>query len=172
MQRRLTRFLATFGDHLPQATRAALSTAAAAWPVMLHRTANLPLTIVHGDVHPWNFLTPLALTDGRTCLLDWDGWSIEPGPHDLASLFALHLPVGDRQALEQALVEQYGLGLRQRGVVGYDRIACWDDYRRAIVRRVLSPVGLWSWGSHARAWWPALEHMTAAFYDLRCEDVL
>ena len=50
--------------------------------------------------------------------------------------------------------------------------ACWDDYRRAIVRRVLSPVGLWSRGTPARTWWPALEHMTAAFHDLRCEEVV
>jgi hypothetical protein len=171
-ERRLTRFLAKFGDHLPQATRAALTTAAAAWTVMLRRTAGLPLTIVHGDAHPWNFLMPLAATDGRTCLLDWEGWSIEPGPHDLASLIALHLPVSERQALEEELVERYGDELRKRGVVGYDQTACWDDYRRSIIRRVLSPVGLWSRGTHARAWWPALEHMTAAYHDLRCEDVL
>jgi hypothetical protein len=70
------------------------------------------------------------------------------------------------------LVERYGHQPRQLGVVGYDRSACWDDDRRAIVRQVLSPVGLWSRGSQARAWWPALEHMNAAFRDLRCEDVL
>jgi hypothetical protein len=69
-----------FGNHLPQGTREALETAAAAWPTMLQRTAVLPLTIVHGDAHPWNFLTPLTVGDGRTCLLDWEGWSIEPVP--------------------------------------------------------------------------------------------
>ncbi len=171
-RRRLARFLEKFGDHLPGSTRAALETAAAAWPALLRRTAAMPLTIVHGDAHPWNFLTPPAPDDGRTCLLDWEGWAIEPGPHDLASLIALHLPVSERQALEQELVERYGLQLRERGVVDYDLTACWDDYRRAIVRRVLSPVGLWSRGTHARAWWPALEHMTAAYHDLRCEEVL
>ena len=170
MQKRLTGFLAAFGDHLPQATRAALVDAAAAWPSILQRTATLPLTIVHGDAHPWNFVTPLTPGDGRTYLLDWEGWSIEPGPHDLASLIALHMPVSERQALEQELVERYGDRLRQRGVAGYEQTACWDDYRRAIVRRVLSPVGLWSRGSSARAWWPALEHVTAAYHDLRCED--
>ena len=172
MQRRLARFMANFGDHLPQATRAALAAAAAAWPSILHRTAALPLTIVHGDAHPWNFLTPRVPGDGRTCLLDWEGWSIEPGPHDLASLIALHLPVRERQALEQELVERYGDRLRERGVAGYEQRGCWDDYRRAIARRVLAPVGLWSRGSSARAWWPALEHSTAAYHDLRCEDVL
>jgi hypothetical protein len=171
-QRRLTRFLATFGDYLPQATRAAMAGAVEAWPSILLRTSTRPLTIVHGDAHPWNFLTPTASGDGRSCLLDWEGWSIEPGPHDLASLIALHLPVSERQALEQELVERYGNRLRQRGVAGYEQTACWDDYRRAITRRVLAPVGLWSCGSSARAWWPALEHITAAFHDLRCEDIL
>jgi aminoglycoside/choline kinase family phosphotransferase len=171
-ERRLTRFLASFGDHLPQATRAALAGAAAAWPAIVRRTSTLPLTVVHGDAHPWNFLNPIAPGDGRTCLLDWEGWSIEPGPHDLASLIALHLPVSERQALEQELVERYGVQLRERGVVGYEQTTCWDDYRRASARRVLSPVGLWSRGSAARAWWPALEHITAAYHDLRCQEVL
>jgi aminoglycoside/choline kinase family phosphotransferase len=171
-QRRLTQFLAAFGDHLPQTTQTALASVAAVWPAILRRTTTPPLTVVHGDAHPWNFLAPLAPGGGRTRLLDWEGWSIEPGPHDLASLIALHLPVRERQALEQDLVERYGVRLRERGVAGYDQTACWDDYRRAIARRVLSPVGLWSRGSHARAWWPALEHITAAYHDLRCEDVL
>jgi hypothetical protein len=171
-QRRFARFMTKFGDHLPDSTRSALEAAAAAWPAILRRTATMPLTVVHGDAHPWNFLAPMTPDGGRTCLLDWEGWSIEPGPHDLASLVALHLPVGERQALEHELVEWYGLQLRQRGVVEYDHTACWDDYRRAIVRRVLSPVGLWSRGAPARAWWPALEHMTAAYHDLRCEEVV
>ena len=171
-RRRLARFMTKFGEHLPRSTHSALEAAAAAWPAMLRRTATMPLTIVHGDAHPWNFLTPLNPDNGRTCLLDWEGWSIEPGPHDLASLIALHLPVSERQALEHELVERYSHHLKERGVVDYDRAACWDDYRRAVVRRVLSPVGLWSRGSHARAWWPALEHMSAAYHDLRCEDVL
>ena len=171
-RRRLDRFMLKFGDHLPRSTRSALEAAAAAWPAMLRRTATMPLTVVHGDAHPWNFLSPLNPDGGRTCLLDWEGWSIEPGPHDLASLIALHLPVSERQALEQELVERYGDQLRQRGVVEYDQSACWDDYRLAIVRRVLSPVGLWSRGTTARAWWPALEHISAAYHDLRCEEVV
>jgi hypothetical protein len=90
----------------------------------------------------------------------------------LASLIALHLPVGERRAQEQELVERYVDRLGQRGVMGYDQTPCWDDYRRAIARRVLAPVGLWSRGTDARAWWTALEHITAAYHDLRCQDVL
>ncbi|MGH2617002.1 MAG: aminoglycoside phosphotransferase family protein [Thermomicrobiales bacterium] len=172
MQRRLDRFIAEVGDHLPASTRAALETVIRAWPTLLARTAAMPLTVVHGDAHPWNFLTPRAQDDGRTCLLDWEGWSIEPGPHDLASLIALHLPVSERRALEEELVARYVGRLEERGVTGFDLATGWNDYRRAIARRVLSPAGLWSRGTRARSWWPALEHITAAYHDLSCGEVL
>jgi hypothetical protein len=172
VQRRRDRFLAAFGDHLPDATRVALETTAGAWPAILRRTARLPLSIVHGDAHPWNFLVPLPTTSRRTCLLDWEGWSIEPGPHDLASLVALHLPVGERRALEAEMVGRYSARLQEHGVTGYDSASCWDDYRWAIARRVQSPVGLWSRGTSARSWWPALEHITMAYHDLRCEEAI
>jgi aminoglycoside phosphotransferase (APT) family kinase protein len=172
MQRRLDRFLAAVGEHLPESSRSALETVIRAWPTLLRRTAARPLTVVHGDAHPWNFLTPRDRGEARTCLLDWEGWSIEPGPHDLASLLALHLPVSERRALEEELVERYVACLAERGVTGYGIATGWDDYRRAVARRVLSPAGLWARGSRARSWWPALEHITAAFHDLRCEEIL
>ncbi len=171
IRRRLERFLAEHGDHLPRSALSALKAAAAGWPSILQRSAEMPLTVVHGDAHPWNFLTPHDHTRDRTRLLDWEGWSIEPGPHDLASLIALHLPVDERRQLENALLERYVTRLWERGVAGYDWATCRDDYRREIVRRVLSPVGLWSRGAHARSWWPALEHISAAYHDLRCEDI-
>jgi aminoglycoside/choline kinase family phosphotransferase len=171
-QRRLEEFLAEFGAYLPAAIVSALETVAAAWSTILQRSAVMPLTVVHGDAHPWNFLTPLATDTGRTCLLDWEGWSIEPGPHDLASLIALHLPVSERCMWEDELLERYIGRLREGGVVSYDLTRARDDYRRAVARRVLSPVGLWSRGTEARSWWPALEHITAAYHDLRCEEVL
>ena len=170
-RRRLTRFLDAFGAHIPRSMRSALETVAAAWPAILRRTTAMPLTIVHGDAHPWNFLWPLN-PEGRTCLLDWEGWSIEPGPHDLASLLALHLPVSERRAQEGALIDRYVARLQEHGVSGYGQAACWDDYRWAVARRVLSPAGLWSRGAQTRSWWPALEHITAAYHDLDCEKVL
>ena len=171
-RRRLERFLAEYNCHLPSATRDALETAGAAWPSILQHSREAPLTVVHGDAHPWNFLAPLAADDKRTCLLDWEGWSIEPGPHDLVSLIALHLPVDERRALEDELLERYVLQLRRRGVEDYDLASCHDDYRRAVARRVLSPVGIWARGTRSRSWWPALEHITAAFHDLRCDAAL
>jgi aminoglycoside/choline kinase family phosphotransferase len=172
LRKRLGRFLIAYGDHLPQSALAAQESIAAVWPAILRRSAALPLTVVHGDAHPWNFLTPLTPDGERVYLLDWEGWSIEPGPHDLASLIALHLPTRERRELEESLVARYARRLRQWGVAGCDDAVCWNDYRRAVARRVLSPSGLWSRGARARAWWPALEHITAAFHDLRCEEVL
>lgn len=77
-----------------------------------------------------------------------------------------------RRALEDELLERYARRLGEHGVTDYALATCRDDYRRAVARRVLSPVGMWSRGSQSRAWWPALEHITSAFHDLRCEEVL
>jgi aminoglycoside phosphotransferase (APT) family kinase protein len=171
-RRRLRRFLDSFGEQIPRASREALDTACAGWETILRRSAAMPLTVVHGDAHPWNFLSPVDPNGNGTRLLDWEGWSIEPGPHDLASLIALHLPVDERRALEEELVARYVAGLAREGVTGYEPATVYDDYRLAVARRVLSPVGLWSRGTRARSWWPALEHITAAFHDLRCADLL
>ena len=171
-QHRLEAFLEDVGAYLPRAMVSALKIVAAAWPIILQHTVVMPLTVVHGDAHPWNFLSPSATDTGRTYLLDWEGWSIEPGPHDLASLIALHLPVGERRAQEDELLERYVDELRDRGVADYDLRRARDDYRRAVARRMLSPAGLWSRGTKTHAWWPALEHITAAYHDLRCEEVL
>lgn len=171
-RRNLARFMDDYERHLPATVHVALETACAGWPAILRRSAAAPLTVVHGDAHPWNFLTPLDPNDAETRLLDWEGWSIEPGPHDLASLLALHLPGDVRHAHEDELLERYLLRLQGLGVSGYGPDACRLDYRLAVARRVLSPVGMWARGSQARSWWPILERVSAAFHDLSCEEVL
>jgi hypothetical protein len=171
-QRRLDRILADVGDLHLRASRNAQDAAAAGWGTIFRRSAAMPLTVVHGNTHPWNFQSPVTPRGGATRLLDREGWSIEPGPHDLASLIALHLPVDERRALEEGLLDRSVGGLAQAGVVGYERTSAYDNYRLAVARRVLSPVGLWSRGTRARSWWPALEHITAAFHGLRWAELL
>jgi hypothetical protein len=171
VRRRLARFMVEHGDHVPAPMRAPLDDAAQSWPAILRRTTAFPLTVVHGDAHPWNFLSPLA-AGYRTYLLDWEGWSIEPGPHDLASLIALHLPASERRAAHEELIDHYASRLRGHGVTGYSDAACWADYRWAVTRRVMAPVGLWSQGTKPRVWWSALEHITAAYDELRCDELM
>jgi hypothetical protein len=171
-RRTIARFLASHSDRLPAETRLALEAVGAVWPAHVRRSGALPLTVVHGDAHPWNFLTPLDPRREQTLLLDWEAWSIEPGPHDLASLIALHLPSKSRAALEGELLERYVNRLCALGVPDYGHAACRADYRRSVARRMLAPVGMWSRGSEERVWWPMLERITAAFYDLRCEELL
>lgn len=170
--RNLSRFMDDYEPHLPAVASEALKAACAGWPTILRRSAWSPLTVVHGDAHPWNFLTPLHAADTVTRLLDWEGWSIEPGPHDLASLLALHLPPTVRNELEGELIERYLQQLRGHGVDGYDFESCWADYRLAIARRMLSPVGMWSRGSQAHSWWPILERVSMAFHEHQCAEVL
>jgi thiamine kinase-like enzyme len=172
VQHMASRFLAAWADDFPAATLAALQAVSSAYEAILQRSATMPLTVVHGDAHPWNFLSPRDFSDRPTYLLDWEGWSIEPGPHDLASLLALHLPSDLRPGLEVELLTRYVDKLRAHGVTHYDLQACRDDYRRSVARRVLSPVGMWSRGSEARTWMPMLERVIAAFDELRCEELL
>jgi aminoglycoside phosphotransferase (APT) family kinase protein len=52
-------------------------------PVILDALAELPVTLVHGDVHPWNII---CLPDGRSVLIDWGNARIAPAMLDLANL--------------------------------------------------------------------------------------
>ncbi|MFN8594115.1 MAG: aminoglycoside phosphotransferase family protein [Thermomicrobiales bacterium] len=170
-RRRLDRFFSVYRPQLPAESVHALETVIASWPVIQRRRATEPLTVVHGDAHPWNVLAP-ADAQGQTLLLDWEGWSIEPAAHDLASLLALHVPVEMRRSLEAMLLDRYLMRLHARGASLVTPDSLRDDYRLAVARRMLTPVGLWSRGVPSRVWWPVLAQVTAAFGDLQCEERL
>jgi hypothetical protein len=172
MQSTVTRFLAACAQDLPETSQSALESVSSAYSTLMKRSADMPLTIVHGDAHPWNFLSPIKQAGRPTCLLDWEGWSIEPGPHDLTSLLALHLPTEGRAVVEQKALEHYVRRLQARGVSGYDLETCVFDYRRSVARRVFSPVGMWARGSTIKTWRPILDRITAAFYQLECDELL
>lgn len=53
--------------------------------VVDHLTA-LPLTLIHGDLHPSNVLVCRRPGELRICAVDWERASIAPGPMDLATL--------------------------------------------------------------------------------------
>jgi aminoglycoside phosphotransferase (APT) family kinase protein len=52
-------------------------------PVLSHALEALPVTLVHGDVHPWNIV---CLPDGGSVLIDWGNAQVAPGMLDLANL--------------------------------------------------------------------------------------
>lgn len=49
----------------------------------------LPVTLTHGDVHPWNVI---RFPDGRSVLIDWGNAKIAPAMLDLANLVEIDSP--------------------------------------------------------------------------------
>ena len=58
-------------------------------PVLLGALEKLPVTLTHGDVHPWNII---RLPDERSILIDWGGARIAPAMLDLANLVEIDSP--------------------------------------------------------------------------------
>ncbi len=151
--------LGEFGRFLSPGMRAALATAAAAWPDLID-DGERPVTIIHGDAHAWNCLTPTA--GGPAVLLDWEAWSIEPAVIDLTALIALRFDPDLRRGLEPGLLAAYHARLVEGGVDGYAWEAFLDDYRRAVLRRVMTPVSQWKRGAGVEHWWNNLSRISLA----------
>ena len=129
------------------------------------------VTLIHGDVHTGNVMSPRDPEHQTTKLIDWQLWDIGPGAHDLAFLMALHWPPKRRALLEGPLLERYHARL-MRYVPGYSWREFFDDYRRAVVTMVLIPIGQFRRGMPNGVIWFGLQDATAAFEDLSCEELL
>lgn len=70
---------------------------------LMQRMAELPQTVVHGDVKPDN----LQVAGNRIALLDWQAVGYGPPAWDVASAMVNCLTVQDRRAHEQALLGAY-----------------------------------------------------------------
>ena len=57
--------------------------------VIVAALKRLPVTLTHGDVHPWNIV---RLLDGRSVLIDWGNAKIAPAMLDLANLIEIDSP--------------------------------------------------------------------------------
>lgn len=168
-RRLVTDFLREMDDRVAAATSRALGDVADAYPALLAASASGPVTLLHGDSHPWNFLHPRR-GGGRTILLDWESWSIGAGPNDLVALIAMRSLPDLRREREAALLARYHAGLRAGGVTGYDWDDCWNDYRRGIARRLLAPLRLRRAGSDS--WRMCLGCLALAYHDLGCAETL
>lgn len=153
--------LAEHGAHFSANIREALAAAVDAWPEIAGDAG--PVTVVHGDAHAWNCLTPAA--GGPAVLLDWEGWSIEPAATDLTALIAMRFDPALRRDLEPSLLAAYHARLVAGGVEDYSESAFQADYRRAVLRRVMTPVSQWKRGAGPEQWWNNLSRVALA-----CED--
>lgn len=154
--------LDALGPYLSRGMRAALTTAADSWADLVADDER-PVTIIHGDAHAWNCLTPTA--GGPAVLLDWEAWSIEPSVIDLTALIALRFDPDLRRELEPRLLAAYHARLLAGGVEAYPWATFFDDYRRAVLRRVMTPVSQWKRGAPVEHWWNGLSRIALACAD-------
>ena len=135
-QRRFAELADLLGDRLTPAHRRVFERFLAAGPaLLLMRAAGQgiggPLTLLHAENHPGNFLLPRQ-PGGDVYLIDWHQYRAWWGPKDLAVLVARCLPPEQRDhAL--ALVRHYHERLLGHGVPGYPWEACLHDYRLAAI---------------------------------------
>jgi hypothetical protein len=167
-------FVDLLGDRLSAERRGLYERILAVWPLppyAVRLAAGQAVTLVHGDTHYWNFLTPSDPTVDSVRIIDWAVWHIGVGPSDLAYLIALSWFPERRARMEQALMRRYHDRLAERGVRGYDWEQCWLDYRTAMIYHLLWPI-FWYRYLPASIWWNALEKGMLAFADLGCEELL
>ena len=90
-------------------------------------TRPVPFGIVHGDYRLDNLMFP---PQGRgVSALDWQTVGVAPPCRDLAYFLGTALRPEDRRRSESDLVALYFDDLERRGVQGYSRDECFDDYR-------------------------------------------
>ncbi len=94
-------------------------------PWMLDRPD--PFAVVHGDYRLDNLMFPP--TGDAVAALDWQSVSVGAPGRDLAYFVGTTFEPEDRRRCEDDLVTAYHDELVARGVRGYDRGRCADDYR-------------------------------------------
>lgn len=94
-------------------------------PWLLTRPA--PFAVVHGDYRLDNLMFPP--TGRGVAALDWQTVGVAPPSRDLAYFLGTALRPEDRRRHESDLVTLYVEDLERRGVQGYSRNECFDDYR-------------------------------------------
>ena len=143
-------------------------------PQLLDRLAAMPHTVAHFDYRLDNLFFD---GDGGVQMIDFQTSSKGGGIYDVGYLLSQSVPVEDRRAHEQDLLQLYHDTLVEAGVQGYglDQIAA--DYRVAVLYSWVIPV--FAVGSldvsSERAmtlWTRVIERAQAAMIDHGCADLL
>lgn len=165
------------GDGLTPAQLRAYERVLAALPRLLQRvTQGRNLTLIHGDAHMANVMLPSAHPppiEARALIIDWQLWGISYWADDLANLMALHWDREQRRGLERDMLLHYHAQLTHRGVRDYAWADCWDDYRLAVIVRVMfMPMWFWVTGAALGEVWRSLRSAWLAYEDLACYRLL
>lgn len=147
-------------------------------------TGRTALTLIQGDSHWCQFACPNNAEPTQTYMFDLECLHIGLPAFDLAYRLPLSWTPEQRRDMEDTLIERYLAGLRQYGVLGYDRERFWLDYRLSTLILTLDPLWLFTaqhpdradrkrWGGELPGHWPEVyRHITSNFHDLHCEDLL
>ena len=131
------------------------------------------LTLIHGDANFSNVLLPHDPDRDSALIIDWQLWGVSLATMDLAHLIALFWTRAHRQAMEETLLMRYHQGLIQHGVEGYEWSDFWEDYRLAVILRVLfMPMWFCLSGSPNSRWVRSLERTMQAVEDLGCLELI
>jgi len=95
----------------------------------LRLNSRTPMTLLHADVHPGNWLLN---GDGRMALFDWQNIQTGQWALDVSYALGAGLTVEDRRAWEKELLELYLDELRARGVDAPSFPDAWLQYRQQI----------------------------------------
>ncbi|MBL7165933.1 MAG: phosphotransferase [Dehalococcoidales bacterium] len=168
------RFMDFLGDRLIASQRQVYEKTLASLPNLMERvTQGKNLTLIHGDSNWGNVLLPYDPDTDRALIIDWQLWGVSFAAEDLAHLMALYWEKEHRQRMERDLLTRYHQGLIQHGVENYEWTECWNDYRLAVILRVLfMPMWFWESGSPDSRWQRSLVRAMQAFEDLGCLELL
>lgn len=161
-------------ERLSSSHRRVYDSVLAALPRLLQRiAAGHDLTLIHGDANLSNVMLPRDAAAGQALIIDWQLWGVSYAAEDLANLMALFWDGEQRRRLERPLLSRYHQQLLRRGVRNYAWDDCWDDYRLAVIERVLfMPMWFWHTGAPPATVWPSLANALQAFNDLGCMERL
>jgi len=168
----LIAFSDMLGDRLTPTRRKTLSDVCDAMPDIMKRQENGPITLLHGDTHPWNFLNPNDPNSGLAYIIDWEFWRPGYPLHDLAYMLAVNHMAEHRRCIETRLLQHYLTALTENGVTDLSWENCWDQYRLAVIRHVFTPLVQWHNGLANVVWWGNIDRVIRAFDELNCKELL
>ena len=168
------RFADFLGDRLTASQRQTYEKTLTLLPGLMERvTRGKGLTLIHGDSDSSNVLLPHDPDTDKALIIDWQLWGVSFAAEDLAHMIALFWEKEHRQEMEKHLLTRYHQGLIRHGVKNYDWTDYWNDYRLAVILRVLfMPMWFWNNGAPASMWERSLVRAMQAFEDLGCQELL
>jgi len=120
-------------DRVTEEARPVLDRAVEAYPALLERIGDGPLTLLHGDYRLDNVFFDGSEGQPGVVAFDWQFACRGRGTYDIAYFLGLDLEPSLRRQHEDALLLRYYERLREEGVTGYTLDACHRDYATSLL---------------------------------------